>query len=285
VQQQDKVVDDLAAAHLESQLREDVAERGDEALPIAIHEAIAGAALEIQNRLLGAVRLVLEGGSLSIHGLGLPALETRALEALEIAVSGKSALGDFVYAEDRRDLLERALTVLQPDLSRTADGLAQAQLADLSVRVADLRNALTSLVDSQDEIVETSHEAAEVKAAPGDPPAPTPADPDALRPASMLAGPGPEAPGPDRRPTSLAGPEVAEPAPPPSTLTGPGPEAPGPARPPTSLTGAELVEPAPPPTTLVGPEVAAEVKPPSSLGDPEELAEQARRPWWRRPFG
>lgn len=279
----DKLVDDLEAAHLESQQREDVEERGDDALPQAEHAAIAGAAAEQRGQLLGTIRLVLENGELSVPALNLPALEARALAALQAAVSGEGELGEFIFAEDRRDLLERALAVLQPSLSRVDDLNAQAlaaQLADLSTRVADLRGQLSSLEDSQDEIMDGGHNADRTTGKPGDPPPATPSDPDAARPAATLAGPGPEAPAPARPPTTLVGPERAEPPPAPTTLVGP--ERAAPAKPPTTLVGPAREDAAPPPTTLVGPELPPEARPATSLGDPAELAQQ---PWWRRPFG
>jgi hypothetical protein len=197
----------------------------------------------------------------------MPPRETQALQALQAAVEGKSSdLQQFVYASDRRDLLERALGVLQPDLTRTDDKTAHelhAQLADLSERLGQLRDRLTALEDAQDELLHHETEA-EIIAVPGDKPKPTPApsDPDAPRP-----------------PTTLTGPDLPEPGPAPTTLTGP-----------------ELPEPRPAPTTLTGPELPEAPPAQSTLGTPAEIAEaaasepaapgdKAKRPWWRRPFG
>src|SRR5262249_2877175 len=142
-------------------------------------------------------------------------------------VEGKSAdLHQFVYASDRRDLLERALGVLQPDLTRTDDKTArelQAQLDDLSRRLGELRERLSSLEDAQDELMRHHEAAAEIVAAPGDQPKPKsppkPGDPDAPRPATTLTGP--ELPEQKPVPSTLIGPDLPETKPAPSTLTGP----------------------------------------------------------------
>jgi len=275
VQLEDKLVDGREAAHAESQQRADVLEHGEETLPAPMVEAVEDAALERRGQLLGAIRMILDRQTLTVNQLRLPQRESRALEALQVASSGKSRdLGQFVYATDRRDMLERALAVLQPDLTHADDQTARelsAQFADLSARVSELRQALTDLEDSQDELLDGHQKATREK---GDPdstesnakPTPKPSAPDAPRPATTLVGP--EVPEPTRPPTTLVGPEVPEPA-----------------RPPTTLVGPEVPEPARPPTTLVGPELAPEAPPASSLGDADELAAKAKLPWWRRPFG
>ena len=258
MQLEDKLVDGREAAHAESQQRADVLEHGEETLPAPMVEAVEDAALERRGQLLGAIRMILDRQTLTVSQLRLPQRESRALEALQVASSGKSRdLGQFVYATDRRDMLERALAVLQPDLTHADDQTARelsAQFADLSARVSELRQALTDLEDSQDELLDGRQKATREK---GDPDStesnakPKPSDPDAPRPA-----------------TTLVGPEVPEPTSPPTTLVGP-----------------ERPEPTRPPTTLVGPELAPEAPPASSLGDADELAAKAKLPWWRRPFG
>jgi hypothetical protein len=293
VQLEDKLVDGRDAAHAESQQREDVLSHGEgeEMLPAPMVEAVRDAALEVRGQLLGAIRMILDRQTLTIATLHLPQREARALEALQVATSGRStSLHQFVYASDRRDLLERALAVLQPNLIHADDKTAhelQAQFADLSERVGELRAELTDLEDAQDELLE-SHQKEALETAQAEPgakptpkPAPTPSDPDAPRPATTLTGPG--------------GPELAEPAPSPTTLTG-GPELAEPPRPATTLTGPEVAEPPRPATTLVGPELAEPPRPPTSLtgpelatqptspGEPTEIAAPAK-PWWRRPFG
>ncbi|HEU4734256.1 MAG TPA: hypothetical protein VFT22_40470 [Kofleriaceae bacterium] len=285
MQLEDKLVDGREAAHAEAQQREDVLERGEETLPAPVAEAVQEAGVERRSQLLGAIRMIFERQTLTVGELHLPRRETVALEALQVATTGRARdTGQFVYATDRRDMLERALAALQPDLTHADDQSARelhAQLAELSERVADLRHQLTELEDSQDELLEGTQKAAHEAGAaePGDKPKPRPGDPDAPRPATTLTGPEvPERPAPA---TTLIGPEVPERPAPPTTLTGP--EVPEPARPPTTLTGTELPPDPPAASTLDGPEPASEPAPPSSLGDASEGG--AKAPWWRRPFG
>lgn len=287
---EDKLVDGLDAAKQESRQREDVETRGEDELPAPIVEAMRDAALEHRGQLLGAVRMILDRDTLTVASLHLPVRETLALEALQVATTGRAGdTGQFVYASDRRDLLERALGVLQPDLvhadAKTALEL-DAQFADLSSRVADLRSELGELEDAQDELL-TDEEKARMEAtaaASGDQgDKPKPVDPDAPRPASTLTGP--DLPAEPAAPSTLAGPDLpAEPAPP-STLAGP--DLPAEPTPPSTLTGSDLPAEPEPPSTLAGPDLPAEPPPPSTLGDAAELAEAARTtaPWWRRPFG
>ena len=278
MKQEDKLVDGLDAAKQESRAREDVEMRGQEALPAPVVEAMRDAAVEHRAQLLGAVRMILDGDTITVANLRLPIRESLALEALQAATTGRSSdTGQFVYASDRRDLLERALGVLQPDLvhadAKSASEL-DAQFEDLSARVADLRGELTELEDAQDELLTDEEKSRlEVTAAgggdKGDKPKPKPAsDPDAPRPASTLTGP--DLPAEPAGPSTLDGPDLpAEPAPP-STLTGP-----------------DLQPEKTPPSTLSGPDLPPEPAPPSTLGDAADLAaaERANAPWWRRPFG
>ncbi len=295
---EDKLVDGRDAAHDELMQREDTLAHGEDKLPEPTTDAVIDAGLELRGRLLGAVRLILDGQTVKVRELRLPQAETRGLEALQVATYGRSQLGEFVYATDRRDLLERALAVLQPNLTRADDRTAlelHAQFADLAQRVAELRGQLTELEDAQDEVLEPQQKAALEAAAaeagdkPKPKPKPTPSDPDAPRPATTLTGPerpepprpattltgsGPEPPPPDRTPaTTLTGPERPEPPRPASTAFDPG----APELPPEPARTSTLVESG-------GPELPAEASTATSLGDPEEIA-SPKRPWWRRPFG
>ncbi|HEX2686639.1 MAG TPA: hypothetical protein VHN14_08475 [Kofleriaceae bacterium] len=298
MQLENKLVDGREAAHAESQQRADVVAHGEDTLPAPMVEAMHDAAIERRSQLLGAIRMILHRQTLVVSQLHLPARESRALDALQVAVSGRSHdLETFVYATDRRDMLEQALAVLQPDMIHTDDKTAHelhAQFADLAERVGELRHALASLEDAQDELLESRQKAALEQGAtdpsePSDPsnktdkprPTPTPGDPDAPRPTTTLTGP--ERPEPARPPSMLTGPELPAPLPPPSMLTGP--ERPEPARSPTTLTGPALPAPRSPPSTLTGPELPPEPPPVSSLGDAEEIAAKEKQPWWRRPFG
>ncbi len=287
MQLEDKLVDGREAAKVESQQREDVLEHGEEALPAPMVEAVHDAGQERRAQLLGAIRMILDRQTLTVAQLRMPQRETRALEALQAATSGKTtSLGQFVYASDRRDMLEQALAVLQPDLTRADDQTARelhAQFADLAARVGELRHQLTELEDSQDELLEGhQHQALEAGSTePGDKPKPKPSDPDAPRPATTLTGP--EVPERPRPPSTLIGAEVPERPRPPSTLIGA--EVPERPRPPSTLIGADLPPEPAPATTLTGAELAPESTPDSSLGDASEIAAKAKRPWWKRPFG
>ncbi|HEX8114626.1 MAG TPA: hypothetical protein VF516_43145, partial [Kofleriaceae bacterium] len=209
----DKIIESREAAHAELQQREERQRKdGKDSLPTPVVEAIHEAGREQRTQLLGAIRMILGRERPDIEQLRMPARETRALQALQAAVEGKSTdTYQFVYASDRRDLLERALAVLQPDLTQTDDKTARelhAQLADLSERLGELRHRLSSLEDAQDELMRSHEAASEIVAAPGDEPEPRPpakpSDPDAPRPA-----------------TTLTGPALPEDKPAPSTLTGP----------------------------------------------------------------
>jgi hypothetical protein len=289
VQLEEKLVDGLDAAHAELQQREDLLEHGPDELPAPVVEAVEDASLKLRGQLLGAVRMILDRQTLDLSQLRLPPLEIEGLVALQVAVEGRSHdLSQFVYASDRRDLLERALGVLQPDLTRADEGTARelrAQLDDMVHRVGELREQLLGLEDAQDELIEGRHRAAHEAGAeePGDKPKPKPkpSDPDAPKPATTLTGP--ERPEPASPATTLTGPARPDPARPATSLTGP--ERPEPARPATTLTGPERPEPARPATTLIGPELPAAEAPASSLGEPDDGAATQKRPWWRRPFG
>jgi hypothetical protein len=295
VQLEDKIVEDVEEAHAESQQRADRDAHGEELLPAPAIEALVDASTTLHGELLGAIRMLLDHQALDVEALKLPEREREALAALEIAVEGRSSTGTFVYAEDRRDLLEQALAVLQPDLARGNDPAArelQAQLEDLTDRVGDLRHALANLEESQDdELIERQRASAAGKQddEPGDKPKP-PGEPDAPRPATTLTGP--DRPEPARPPSTVTGPDRPEPPRPPSTVTGP--ERPVPPRPPSTLTGPDRPEPSPPPSTLTGPERPEPPRPPSTLtGEPAAATSEpatgdegsARRPWWRRPSG
>jgi hypothetical protein len=258
VQLEDKLVEGRDAAHEEALQREDVEEHGEDRLPEPVAEALHDAAVEQRGKLLGAIRMILDRQRVEVSEFRMPQRESRALDALQVAVEGRSSdLHQFVYASDRRDLLERALGVLQPSLTRADEQTARelhVQFADLSERVAHLRHELTELEDAQDELLEGHQkEALEAAATPGDKPKPAPSDPDA-----------------PRQETTLTGPELPPEPPAKTTLTGP-----------------ELPPEPPVASTLTGPELPEEPPPPSTLGDdvPDDDAARAKRPWWRGPFG
>jgi hypothetical protein len=299
----DKIIESRDAAHAELQQREEQQRNHDkDRLPSPVVESLHEASRERRAQLLGAIRMILGRERLEVGQLRMPPRETQALQALQAAVEGKSTdLQQFVYASDRRDLLERALGVLQPDLTRTDDKTARelhAQLADLSQRLGALRHRLSSLEDAQDEILHGQGAAAEIVAAPGDKPEPRPpsrpSDPDAPRPATTLTGPDlPELSDPKPAPTTLTGPDLPQGKPAPSTLAGP--ELPQEKPAPSTLAGPELPQEKPAPSTLIGPDLPDAPPAPSTLGIADAAAGDAaagdgpagapQKPWWRRPFG
>lgn len=202
--------------------------------------------------LLDAMRQILKNEPLNIEQLVLPARELRALDALQKAVSGKDDRNMFVFAEDRKSMLEQALAVLQPNL--TASGLTSEltemndSIEQLTTRVTELRHKLSNLSDAQDELMADEKERF-IEAAAGetaDKPA-KPSDPDAPRPASILAGPGPAVEWKEKPITVDKGPEAKR---------------------------EEHVS-----TLSKGAEVKREDKV-TTLGDPKEIA--AGPPWWQR---
>jgi hypothetical protein len=284
---QNKLVENREAAHEELSHREELQQLGDEVLPAPIVEAVRDAALEMRGHLLGAVRMILDRETLNVHLLKLPALELRGLEALQVAVEGRSSdLGQFVYASDRRDMLEQALAVLQPNMTRADELTARelhAQFADLSSQVAELRDELLDLEDAQDELLEGNQkDAVREGTEPTDKPKPKPGDPDAPRPATTLTGP--DRAEPPTPASTLAGPDRPEPPRPVTTLSGP--ELPPQAPAPTTLTGPDLPPDRAQASTLTGPELPPEPAEASTLGDAADVEAAAKKhPWWRRPFG
>jgi hypothetical protein len=195
-----------------------------------------------------AMHKILEGDHLVINDLDLSQRELRALEALKTAASGRDQnLHGFVFAEDRRALLEQALAVLQPDLAtlQSAGGEAFEQLVG---EVAKLREQLGQLEDAQEEI-EPHKKLADKGEAP---------DTDDADDKGDKGNKGDK-----DDDTSLTGPErkLDKPA---STLAGP-----------------ERTPEPKPPTTLTGPDRKEEPRPPTTLGDPNEIA-AAAPPWWKR---
>ncbi len=205
--------------------------------------------------LLDAMRQILGNSPLNIDQLALPARELRALGALQKAVTGKSDTQRFLFAEDRRSMLEQALAVLQPNLTASGKSSELAEMSDsleqMTKRVAKLRQKLTNLSDAQDELMADEKDRVLAAAADetADKPAgtPKPSDPDAPRPASTVKGPGPEVEWKEKPVTVDKGPESKR---------------------------EEHVS-----TLSKGAEVSREDKV-TTLGDPKEIA--AGPPWWQR---
>jgi hypothetical protein len=197
--------------------------------------------------LLTTIQGIFDERTIYPEQLGLPAREQHALAALQAAVLGRDVRrGSFMFADDRRDLLEQALAVLQPSLlhstAREADALRD-QYDRIVAEVGELRDQLTGLADAQDELLVSDRAA--VKAEGGDdgdeedaPPAEASTDADAAKPAAK----------PRRK------------------------------APPAEADAADDGEPPPWTTTLTGAELAVAPALPSSLGDPPEPTEPTPTP-------
>jgi hypothetical protein len=246
-------------------------EHDEEQLPELVTEEVRDEGFENRSRLFDALQLILAREHVNISLLYLPKRETVALEALQEAVIGSDTMGEFVFAEDRRMLLEQALAVLQQNLTY-GDPKQVAELQNkycaLTGQIAELRGALTDLEDAQEEMEE--FHAAHQRGTAGeldDDEKPKKADPglvDFLAEALFaMAEVRPEAP------SSLShGPERKAPPAWKSTLEGAAIETPAPA---SSLYG-ERPEPPKQPSTLDGPALPEKPKPKSTLGDVVEQA-------------
>jgi hypothetical protein len=139
------------------------AESEQEELPEIAGEQQRDAGFESRSRLLDALQLILAGEEVNVTLLYLPQRETHALETLQAAVKGSDEKGEFVFAEDRRSLLEQALAVLQQNMTY-GDPAQMAALQNkfdgLVGQVGELRAQLVELEDAQEDIEEwhSAHE-------------------------------------------------------------------------------------------------------------------------------
>jgi hypothetical protein len=233
---EDKLVDGRDLAIEDEKLRaedESLAWRGAERFELGFEQELAELPARVTTQhedqehrtlVLGVMRAILEGQKVVVELLQLPQRELKALEALQEATRAKDfQLEQFVYAADRRDLLEQALGVLQPTLL-TGDPNEYALGGDLDTvtkHVAALRTDLIAKEDAQDELLVDKELV--VKAKGGDEEGDDEADDE-----------GGDEEG-DAAPSTLSqGPAIAEPATPPSSL-GKGPAVIEPAKPPSSL--------------------------------------------------
>jgi hypothetical protein len=232
----------------EQRLAESELEKGeDEELPEVIAEGQRDLAPTDRGALVEAMREILAGHDVVVDVLKLPAHELRALAALQAAVEGRDALHAFVFASDRRAMLEQALVVLQPNLAYDDE-----TYAELVTHVGELRRGLSNLEEAQEEMI-GEHEHAQL----AKPKPPGEVDPDAPKPPSTLAV-GPELNEPPKPASTLAGPDVKEPPKPASTLSA-GPDVKDEAAPATSLGDAQ--------------EIAA--------AQADETP-KVKKPWWKR---
>ncbi len=129
-------------------------EHDEEQLPVDVTETVRDTSFEQRSQLMDALRLILAGEKVNVSLFYLPQREAQALETLQTAVTGADSMGEFVFAEDRRGLLEQALAVLQQNIvygepSQMAE--LQSKFDSMTEQVGELRGQLSSLEDSQEE--------------------------------------------------------------------------------------------------------------------------------------
>jgi hypothetical protein len=251
VRAEEKVVDGPELERDEG--KESLEDEDVEELPVMVDEQVVDRELEHREQVLAATRAIFARGTLVVDTLQLPKRELIALDFLKAAVDGRDrSLAKWIYAEDRRDMLEQALAVLEPILEH-GDEMMIRDLDDVRAKVGALRERLTNLEDAQDELLVEADGKAKAETESADKP----------------------------EDASLDGPERQVPAKP-STLSGP--ERPAEPKPATTLVGPEVRE-APKPSTLTGPALPDEPAKPTTLGDAEDIAKAQATPWWRRMFG
>lgn len=137
---------------------EDETHENDKELPEHAGTELIDAELAHRDRLFDALQLILAKEDVSIPMLYLPQREAQALEALQAAVTGRDrSMNTFVFAEDRKSLLEQALSVLQQNLTRGDQATLAALHAkydEMTENVAALREELLGLEDAQDDLIE-----------------------------------------------------------------------------------------------------------------------------------
>lgn len=129
----------------------------EEELPEAVTDTVRDASFEMRSRMFDALRLVLAGEQVNVTLFYLPQREAHALEALQAAVSGNDSMGEFVYAEDRKALLEQSLAVLQQNLTYGDPAQIselQSKFDAMSDQVGELRDQLSIKEDSQEDLEE-----------------------------------------------------------------------------------------------------------------------------------
>ena len=171
-------------------------------------EEVIDADREHAGQVLAAMSAILEKESITISSLGLPDRERLALESLQAAVGGRDGnLGSFVFASDRRDMLEQALAVLQPnltDLDPAKLGELHGKYHDLVMHIGDLRESLSDLEDAQDELLDARLEYPDLTKEGSD------TDDTDLKDLPSTLSTGPARPEPAKPKTSLEGTAIAE---------------------------------------------------------------------------
>lgn len=149
---EDKYLDGPELERAQRREQREQREEADHELPETAGETEISAEVVSRDRLLGAVHAILDDAHLSVAELGLPARTTNALEFLRVAVRGRDGRDEFVYASDRRTMLEQSLAVLQQNLTlgdRGALAELHAKHEALTAKIEELRRHLKALAQAQ----------------------------------------------------------------------------------------------------------------------------------------
>jgi hypothetical protein len=257
LRQEDKEVDGPELEQAEERKRENelVSQDDEELLDLDGKPYEMEKDRERSGTVVAAMRHILEGRHIVINDLDLSQRELKALEALKTAKTGKSGdLDRFVYAEDRRTLLEQALAVFQPDLLH----LEGDAFDEMIKEVSDLRSHLTEREEAQDQVTasEVVEKTSETDTDDKD----------------------------DDEDTSLDGPEREIDKP--KSLLSDGKEVKPVEKPKSSLGDGKEAKPVEKPKSSLadGKEATAVAKGPTSLGDVKEIAAAEKAlPFWRKP--
>ncbi len=221
LRQEDKEVDGPDIEHAEERKREsELVEEDDEELYDLDGQNEYERDHGRNGSVIAAMKKILAREHIVINDLALDRRELTALEALQTATRGRDGkLDTFVYAEDRRTLLEQSLAVLQPDVQTLAE--LGTPYEDLMKQVSELRESLNDLEDAQEtadrRVDEEKGEDADTDDKPEDDDTSLDGPERKLKkPESTLAGP--ERKDEPRPPSSLTGPERKADKKPPTTL-------------------------------------------------------------------
>ncbi len=123
---------------------------------LELRELFAERDEERQKLVILTIKALFEKKTVTVSQLGLPEQQQVALEALQSAITSRHTTGEFVFADDRRTLLEQALAILQPTLTGAAPELLAelGSMEKLTDKVASLRAKLDKLEDAQEVLPE-----------------------------------------------------------------------------------------------------------------------------------
>jgi hypothetical protein len=264
LRQEDKEVDGHELKRAQRLEHNELETKRDDLLPAPALDQVRELARVQRGELLATIQAIFARDRVILDTLRFPQHELRALAALKTAVDGRDLeLSQFVYASDRKELLEQALAVLQPNLE-----LRDASYLRLVRDVQKLRDTLARREAAQDEL-EDFHARKHIEHAAG---VDDKDDSDDKGDAGERRGEDVEQ---ALQASTLYGAEHAAVPATPSTLFG------------------DAATPSPPlPSTLYGDAPPSSPPPPSTLGDPTtsetaptQSQEAPRKPWWKRPFG